>query len=57
VWNCLQTASGQDCGRHALGKSAAPQIALGIALSPNRELGYDGTYSAGPLTASPPAFP
>jgi hypothetical protein len=55
VWNCLQTATGQDCGMHQLAKSGSPQ-ARGIVLQPDPVLGYDGTYSAGPLTASPPAF-
>ncbi|HEY2030904.1 MAG TPA: hypothetical protein VGH20_17025 [Myxococcales bacterium] len=56
VWSCLQTATGQDCGIHELKKSASASP-RGIVLQPNPELGFDGTYSAGPLTASLPAFP
>lgn len=56
VWNCLQTATGQDCGKHQLAKSPV-QAPRGIVLQPDPKLGYDGTYSVGPLTASPPAFP
>lgn len=55
VWNCLQTGTGQDCGMHELSKTGS-RAARGIVLGADSRLGYDGTYSAGPLTASPPAF-
>jgi hypothetical protein len=56
-WNCLQTASGQDCGPHRLGGKGDLQTERGIQLHPDPSLGFDGTYFVGPLTASPPAFP
>ena len=58
AWTCQEQTPGgpQVCGSSRLG-GAQRDDARAVKLVPVRELGYDGTYSVGTISASRPVFP
>jgi hypothetical protein len=68
AWMCLQKdgGGGEICGSNLVKGSTASVVYSSsrrsrsertVNLKPNPQLGYDGVYWVGELTASPPAFP
>jgi hypothetical protein len=60
AWTCVQEVSGAEtCGSNPVkgGKESATSTERAMKLEPDPAVGYDGIYSVGVITASPPAFP
>ena len=60
VGTCVQSAGGPGiCGSNPVKGSndAPPSSERAVTLDADHELGYDGTYWVGALTATPPAYP
>ena len=57
AWTCVASGGGEICGSNPIKGNDDATSTRALRLKPDPVLGYDGVYSVGAITASPPAFP